>query len=75
MNTYYVDKKFLHDLATPLSVAGSALKLLIKDLDDKVETSAKAKIFDRLERAIHAIEKMEAMHADFKIEVEKRKEG
>ena len=74
MNTYYVDKKFLHELATPISVTSTALKMLVKDLDTILEPERKTKIFERLDRALRSVEKMEQLHADFKIAVEARKD-
>lgn len=54
------ERKFLHDLATPISIC----KLTLKVVREEIE-----KVMDRLGKIEKALESIENLHADHKAEI------
>ncbi len=69
------DRKFLHDLATPLFVVRNMIKRTIDEITGKKPNQGPEKQMERLEAALKAVEKMEALHAEQKSAIHSRESG
>lgn len=63
------DRKFLHDLATPMTIVRTILKKTLSEIEGRSENISKEVQIARLQKAISALEKMEELHADQKAEI------
>lgn len=57
------EKKFLHDLATPMTIIRLQTKRLLKMNSEKPHQEVETKL---LEKILEALEKMEELHANHK---------
>ena len=66
------DRKFLHDLATPLTI----LKLRLKKLQSTFtsDDASKSMVEDMFKQMYGAIEKIERLHAEQKEKIHKRQD-
>ena len=64
------NRKFLHDLATPLTVAKQSIKRTLAELRELQPEGSKQ--IERLQKTFEAIEQMEKLHSDFKMIIEAR---
>jgi hypothetical protein len=63
-------RKFLHDMATPLTVLKTILKRIEKDFQTKEANPELTKSsMERLQKAIESVQKIENMHADNKAQI------
>ena len=60
------ERKFLHDLATPLMIARTMIKKTIAELKPHENEEYVVNSLRRLESALKAMESMEKLHADHK---------
>ena len=60
------ERKFLHDIATPIAVIRLSLKKVSKDLSTKEQPAETAMILTTLERALRALDQLESLHAEHK---------
>lgn len=67
------DRKFLHDLATPITVAKTMVRKVTAELGQKADEELQAQI-KRLESALIALEQIEHLHADQKERLYQREE-
>jgi len=58
------DRKFLHDLATPITVAKTMLRKCLKEISDHENSAQLIRQMERLEKSIDAIDQIEKMHAE-----------
>lgn len=68
------DRKFLHDLATPLTVLRMVVTTLTKELSGEKPSRGTAGHVELLKKAIGALEKAEALHADQKSKIHEREQ-
>ena len=66
------DRKFLHDLATPLTVVKQLVKRTLAELLEPSAAGTLEKQIDRMQRTMKAIEQMETLHADQKAKISTR---
>jgi hypothetical protein len=64
-------RKFLHDLATPLTIVKHMIKKFKEALASDQPLDKKASL-ERMEKALKAVEQMEHLHAEHKSEIHKR---
>jgi mannitol/fructose-specific phosphotransferase system IIA component (Ntr-type) len=67
------DREFLHNLATPITVAKTMIKNVHSKLAEKVEDPDIADQLKRMEKALSALTKIEELHADQKARIHSRK--
>ncbi len=60
------ERKFLHDIATPITVMKGSVNRVLKSFRENKTDAEKELCIDRLERAMKAIENLENLHADHK---------
>lgn len=66
---YKLERKFLHDLATPMTVMRSMIKKSIADLSAEGAPADVSKLAARLAQALKSLEDVERLHADRKAEI------
>jgi hypothetical protein len=67
------DREFLHNLATPITVAKGMIKNAYNNLAQKSEDPVVGDQLKRMEKALQAIAKIEELHADQKARIHARK--
>ncbi len=67
------DREFLHNLATPITVAKGMLKNAHSKLATKATDPEIAEQLKRMEKALQALAKIEELHADQKARIHARK--
>lgn len=60
------ERKFLHDIASPLAVIKTLTRRMEKELLGEVEESSKEKQAARLQKILQAVASLERLHADQK---------
>ena len=60
------DRKFLHDLATPLTIAKTLVKKQVEELGS-LQLSPESKVLERMQKILKALLEIERLHADQKI--------
>ncbi len=73
LNVQEEDRKFLHDLATPLTVVKTLVKRQVTELEGPASGVDPAKQLDRLKKVLEAIKQMEELHASHKERITFRK--
>ena len=68
MENHPSPRKFLHDFATPLTIAKGALRKTLKEIETD-QGGDRELCKDRLKKAVKAIEELEALHADFRASI------
>lgn len=63
------ETKFLHDIATPISIIGILTRKLVKEHQGEASSSDQGKQMERLAKILKAVESLEALHANRKSEV------
>lgn len=66
------DRKFLHDLATPLTILKFRLKKLLMIVDSKDEAVNLEAQKESLNQMLRAVDTIEALHAEHKIRIHNR---
>lgn len=66
------DRKFLHDLASPITIAKMMVNKSIQELSKHENAAAFGKQIERLNKSLEAIEVAEKLHADFRIVIAER---
>jgi len=63
------ERKFLHDIATPISIASLLLQRMIKDRESGEMKFTPEQTLEWLQKSLAALKSMEAMHAERKQEI------
>jgi hypothetical protein len=64
------ERKFLHDIATPISIVRLLAKRLLKLCVDRQGTETETKL---IEQILGAVDAMEKLHANHKLKLEEEK--
>jgi hypothetical protein len=73
MEDVAADRKFLHDLATPIAIAKAAIKKVQAEVSVPNPQDIKIDLIkDRLDKALVSLEKIELMHSDFRMQIESK---
>ena len=63
------DRKFLHDIATPMSVVDLMVRRLLKDLKEETPKLTKEKSIEILSHCVEYLDKMKDLHAGQKARI------
>jgi hypothetical protein len=69
------DRKFLHDLATPVTIARQMIIRVRNELKEKSDGPARQKLIARLESALKQLDDIVTIHAAHKALLSEREEG
>jgi hypothetical protein len=69
------ERKFLHDIATPITIASLLVQRLIKDRESEESQFSPQQTLEWLHKALAALKSLETMHADRKQEIHKLESG
>lgn len=64
-----MERKFLHDLAAPLSLIRIQTALILKELEKAANSESNEKLKTRLQKINKSIGKMEELHANHKSKI------
>ena len=65
MNTD-LERKFLHDIASPISICRLTIGLILEELAEEADSEYQKKMKLRLDKIASSLEKIEALHATHK---------
>lgn len=69
------DRKFLHDLSSPITIAKMMVNKSLKELSAHQSAPELTKQIERLNKSLEALEVAEKLHADFRLAIAERIQG
>lgn len=72
MAIYEEDRKFLHDMASPITIMRLSLTRLQGLIKDNPAISTSSKELEYIQRTLSALQGIEDLHADFKSKISER---